>query len=71
MGGLLAVASWVTWASPGAEMRMRIQVGQGQTLTPEFDRAGAESEFEASDGAETEAQDQDLHHLWAVGRRRG
>lgn len=71
MGGLLAVASWVTWASPGAERRRRTWTGAGHTLNPGFDRCGAESEAEASNRAETEAQAQDLHRLWAVGRRRG
>lgn len=73
MDGMLAVASWVTWASPGAEKRRRIWIGVGRTLNPGFERAGAESEGEAqaSDGAEIEAQAQDLHRLGAVGRRRG
>ena len=44
-------------------------MGEGRTLNPGYDRAGAEPE--ASDGTETEAQAQDLHRLWAVGRRRG
>ncbi len=46
-------------------------MGEGRTLNPGFDRSGTESEAEASDEAETEAQAQDLHHLWAAGRRRG
>lgn len=44
-------------------------MGEGQTLNPGFDRCGTEAE--ASDEAETEAQAQDWHRLWAVGRRRG
>lgn len=46
-------------------------MGEGQTLTPGLDRSGAESEAGASDGAETEAQAQDLYRLWGAGRRRG
>lgn len=69
MGALLAVAFWVTLASPVAEKRRRIWREEGRTLNPGFDTFGAESE--TSNKAETEAQAQDLHHLWAVGRRRG
>ncbi len=65
------MASWVTWASPGAEKSRKIWMGEGQTLNPGFDRSVAESEAETSDGAETESQAQDLHHLLGVGRRRG
>lgn len=46
-------------------------MGEGQILNPDFGGAGAESDFEASDGAETEAQAQDLRHLWVEGRRKG
>lgn len=65
------MAFWVTWASPGVEMRRGIWRGEGGTLNPGFDRSGEVSEAEASDGTETEAQVQDLHHLWAEGKRRG
>lgn len=44
-------------------------MGVGGTISPGFEKAGAESE--ANDGAEIEAQAQDLDRLWAVGRRRG
>ena len=69
IGGLLAVVSWVTWASPGAERRRRMWKGEGQILNPGFDRAVAEPE--GNDWAETEAQAQDLHRLWVVGKGRG
>lgn len=73
MDGLLAVASWVTWASPGAEKRRRIWIGVERTLNPGFERAGAgsEGEVQESDGSETETQGQDFHRLWVAGRRRG
>lgn len=68
-GGLLAVAFWVTWASPRAKRRRTIWRGEERTLNPGFDRSGAMGAV--SEGAATEAYAQDLHHLWAVGRRRG